>query len=1179
MMGQSDHRRNGGNHVWSEAAGLLLESEPGRKLMAAISDGCPANVTGLPDQAKSFLIASLIEATGKPALVLVPDEGRAAALGEELAALLGDGDVFTFHSRELSLYEARATSREQELGRVAILSRLAEGSAGVVIVTADAALQRFRKPSLFASFSIELNEGQELDPGRLEAGLIMAGYERVPQVEGPGQFARRGDIIDVWAPAPTGGIPAAVRVSFFDIEIDELKSLDPDTQRSLDVLSSFLIPPAREYPMAEVEWDETARQARDVLEAQLAQAGRTGLAATALDRLRQSGNRDLDRLISRSYFPSLDRWIPLIEDRPFSVLDYADPKRTLFFLDEPLTFAKRMDAAHAGFAMRVAGYIERGDSLPLSRDCQLSPPDVLRAVDAKGAFLALVDLPMSGSGLPGAEAIAWRARASDSYRNNPQRLAAQLGQLAEGKGVALLYAGSHDRAQQLALYLAERDLLTPLVLPDRLPRGFVFPDQSLYVIGTEDLFSGSGKKRRSRRRSKREKFFFKDLVPGALVVHEDYGIGEYRGTEAIRTSDGVRDYLTIGYKDGVLHLPVDRIDLLTAYVPVGDARPKLSRLGGSEWQKQKERARTSIRKLVTDITALYAERQRIKGHVYAPDTPWQGEFESAFPYEETEDQLRVIAEIKEDMESDRVMDRLVCGDVGFGKTEVAFRALFKCVMEGKQGALLAPTTVLVRQHFKNLLQRLGQFPISVRQLSRFASSADQSETIKKLATGEVDIVIGTHRLLSKDVVFRDLGLLVIDEEQRFGVDHKEMIKALAPSVEVLSLSATPIPRTLHLSLSGIRDISLLEEGPEDRLPVHTSVIEYSEELIIDAILREKARQGQVFYLFNDTRRIEGRTRELEARLPGIRFGIAHGKMAERQLEEVIERFIGGEFDVLVCTTIIESGIDMPQVNTLIVEDADRFGLSQLYQLRGRVGRSGRQAYALITYRPERVIGEAAQKRLAAIRDFTELGSGFQIALRDLEVRGAGSLLGAEQSGHLEAIGYDLYTKMLEEAVLEEKEGKPPVKKQGTVVDLPTDAVLPPSYITEGSERLDMYRRIASIRRIGDYRDVYDELLDRYGDPPAEVVALLDISYIRAFGERMGFSRVRARGDDVELLLSEDIPVSMNLIASLLTCGHDHYPLIFKAGHRPMIQVSGAFAKPREATSILRDLFAGSEPDS
>ena len=1164
-----------GRAPWVFASSLLFEHAEAARLKSLAENRETVNVTGLCDPAKSFVIASLVESLDQPACVLVPDEARARALFEELAAWIEPEDILTFHGRELLLLDAAATNRDVELERAAVLARVYDRDYRVLIVPADASLQRLRSPKTFMSFAIRLSRGQQIEPDRLEADLVNAGYERVTQVECPGQYARRGDILDVWAPSSDHGVVNAVRISFFDIEIDELKTLDAETQRSTEMLEVVVLPPAREFPLLFDEWESLAIKAQEKVEEQLSQLRRAQMSQDTVERLSRSGHRDVERLSERMYFPALDRWLSLVESSQTTILDYPAAKDTIHFIDEPLNFSRRLDAAHAGFTTRLSGYLERGETFQTAEHSQLTPPDVLKAIDCQQSFLALIDLPMSGNGLPGAHELTLRSRLSDRYKNNPKKLEADVEDVRKRQGAALLYTGSDDRAEQLSLFLAEQEQYFAVVLPKTLPRGFVFPDQAILMLGTQDLFGTSRESRRSKKRSGRD-VFFRDLTPGSFVVHEDFGVGEYKGTETIATSDGERDYLTILYRDGILHVPVDRVELLTPYIPAGDVTPKLAKMGGTEWQRQKDRARSSIKRLVTDITALYAERRAIKGHVFAKDTPWQYEFESSFPYEETEDQRRVIGEIKDDMESDKVMDRLVCGDVGFGKTEVAFRALFKCVMEGKQAALLAPTTVLVRQHYNNLLERLEGFPVTVRQLSRFVSTEEQKKTIADMEKGQVDIVIATHRLLSKDVTFKELGLLVIDEEQRFGVDHKEMIKAISPSIEVLSLSATPIPRTLHLSLSGIRDISLLEEGPEDRLPVQTVVMEYAEPVILDAILREQARHGQVFYLFNDTRKIDQKAAELREKLPGVRFGVAHAKMSERQLEDTIEDFVDGKYDVLVCTTIIESGIDMPHVNTLIVENADRFGLSQLYQLRGRVGRSERQAYAFITYRPDRVITEEAQKRLAAIRDFTELGSGFQIALRDLEVRGAGSLLGAEQSGHLAAIGYELYTKMLEEAVIEEREGPAKEKKAATVIDLVTDAILPVRYVEDGGERLALYKRVAAIRTMDDYRDVYDELLDRYGDPPKEVIALLDISYIRAFGEKIGFSRVRTNGAHVEMMLDEEAEIDMDLIGHLLSCETTGYPMTFKAGYRPLIQMAYAATKPKETPALLRDLFASTE---
>ncbi len=1173
-----DYRGEEVTTVWSDASDLLLCSDAGRTILRHIADAAPLNVTGLVDSAKSFLIASLEEKTSRKACVFVPDEARARSLREELAALIPEESILTFHFRELSLYDARAINRDRELLRSAVLTRLLKHDFRVIIVPADAALQRVRSPKIYGRFVTSLKTGQEMRPDTLERRLVTAGYERVPQVERPGQYARRGDIVDVLPPDVMRDRFEAIRVSFFDIEIDELKVFDPDTQRSTRVIQHADIAPAREIVMTEDERTITAERLETAIAENLERYHREGVRRDVMEKLRANGYRDAGRLREKLHFPSLDRLLPLIDDEISTVTDFVREASPLFFLDEPLAFSRRLDSAHAGFMQRLSDYMEKGDTFSFSEDCQVAPADVFRMIENERRFIALVDMPASGNGLPGAPNISLRAGSVNRYRSRPDKVAADVARILKDRGTVLLFTGSDERAENLSLFLLDHGVETAVVLPGLFPRGFVIDELPLLVVGTENLYGVSRRKTRRKRRSQRE-IFYQDLSPGSLVVHEDYGIGRYEGTEAITTSDGTRDYLTIQYRDGVLRLPVDRVEYLSPYIPVGDTKPQLSYMGGAGWRRRKERARSSIRRLVTDIISLYAARESIKGHVYGPDTQWQKEFEESFPYEETSDQLRVIAEIKSDMESDKVMDRLICGDVGFGKTEVCFRAMFKCVMEGKQAALLAPTTVLVRQHVRNLQERLGSFPVEVRELSRFISRDEQTKTLTDLARGQVDIVIGTHRLLSKDVAFKDLGLLVIDEEQRFGVDHKEMIKALSPSVEVLTLTATPIPRTLHLSLGGMRDISLLEEGPEDRLPIRTAVIEYDEELVIDAILREHARHGQVFYLFNNTYKIDQRAAELAEKMPGVRFAVAHGKMTERQLETVIEAFLDGEYDVLVCTTIIESGVDMPRVNTLIVEDADRFGLAQLYQIRGRVGRSERQAYALITYRPNRVIGEAAEKRLAAIRDFTELGSGFQIALRDLEVRGAGNLLGAEQSGHLESIGYDLYTRMLEESVREAKGLEPMTRRVQTVVELPADAILSSGYVSESDERLDIYRRIASIDTIDDYRDVLDELTDRYGDPPDETIALLDISYIRSFGERAGFARIYRSEEDIELILDESTKANeraMELISRLLAVSTQEHRLTFRAGYRTMIVAHGVAVKPSATPSILRDIFSSAE---
>ena len=1164
--------------VWWSAAARLLDSKEGRQVVRIADAECALNVTSLPDTAKSFLVAALMERCKRRAVIFVPDEARARTMAHELSSFFNKNEILTFHARDYVLYDARAVSRDQELQSSSMLTRVLSDDYSVLLVTADASKQRLMNPDRFGSYAIRLTRGEKVDTDQLEKALTFCGYERVPQIECPGHFARRGDIVDIW---PSGAdsssdVSSAIRLSFFDVVLDEVKTLDPETQRSTATLKEVVIPPARIFLLQEEERQIAALALDDATFDAVDRARKAGASRDVIEKIRRTGTRDAERFREMHSFPSLDRWLPLFLNDVYTVLDYVPKEsRPFFFLDEPLHFSKRLHAAHEGFLARLTRYVETGDAYALSEACEVVPEDVLRRLDQRHALIAFAGMARSGNGIPGAEHVALYARPSDRYRTDPARLVEDLKRLFSKGGEALLFAGDDARAERLSGFLAENGLPAAPVLTNDYPRGFAVDHASVLILGSEDLF-GTRKVRGAKRKPSSRRTFFKDLEPGSLVVHEDHGIGRYEGTKTIVTSDGARDYLTIAYQDALLHMPVDSIDLISPYIPAGGGRPRLSKMGGNEWHRQKERARTSIRKLVTDIVALYAKRRKVKGHVYRPDTMWQQEFEDAFPYEETFDQKRAIAEIKADMESEKVMDRLVCGDVGFGKTEIAFRAMFKCVMEGKQAAMLAPTTILVQQHYENLTNRVAHFPIRVSPLSRFSPESEQKRTVKELEAGTLDIVIGTHRLLSKDVRFHDLGLLVIDEEQRFGVDHKEMIKALSPTVEVLTLSATPIPRTLHLSLSGIHDISILEEGPEDRLPIQTTVIEYDEELVIDAIAREQARRGQVFYVHNNTHTIDRCARELSEKMPGVRFGVAHGRMSEKNLETVINAFINGEFDVLVCTTIIESGIDMPRVNTLIVENADRFGLAQLYQLRGRVGRSGRQAYALITYRPERVIGEEAEARLAAIRDYTELGSGFKIALRDLEVRGAGNLLGAEQSGHLDAIGYDLYSKMLEEEVIHVTGEEKSSPRSATVIDLVTDATLPLTYIQEGEDRLEMYRRIAAIKTIDDYRDVYDELLDRYGNVPDEAEALLDISYIRAFGEHVGFSRIRTEGQDVEMILDEEMPVSMEIVSRLVAVAGERDQVTFMAGYRPKVVMSGAADKPKKVPARLRELFAAAE---
>ncbi|HAL73992.1 MAG TPA: transcription-repair coupling factor [Clostridiales bacterium] len=1129
------------------------------------------NIVGPNDTQKAWLAMALSQTDGRCPVILVPDELRARALAADLKAMT-DKPVLVFRGRELNLTDAEAVSRESELKRLAILSALSSpDSFGALVVTAAAALQKVMPRQTFEQRLIRLQVGQRLGMDELCRQLLANGYERMRLVDGPGQFAQRGDIIDIVPASPEDGEPEqGIRLSFFDIEIDAIKLFDLESQRSSSMLQSVVLPPAREILIEAGHSDRLAESIIAAGQAARAEMSMDGAGREAADGIRNLCRHDAERVSARIVFAGLDRWLPLIYPDADSILDYCPHNKTVLFLDEPLRFRNRLDAAQAEWAERIKSMLAKGQALPMTADAVFRGGDISIKLDRSSRIMALCQIASSGNGMPGAAEINVQGRPADSYRGREEQLIRELSDWRRTGGLALLFAGSEARQSRLRGLLSEHGL-DEAVLDRSLPRGFVWPAAGLLVVGTQDIF-GSERPARRRHQAGIRIDLFSDLVPGEMVVHEAHGIGRYEGLVNLENKGVRRDYLKIVYAgDDSLYIPMESLDQIQKYVGAEGKEPKLSKLGGQEWTRMKERARDSIRKLATDLIKLYAERSSVKGFAFSPDTVWQQEFEENFPYEETEDQLRSIQEIKQDMESDKVMDRLLCGDVGFGKTEVAFRAMFKCVMDSKQALLLAPTTVLAQQHYENLNRRMAGFPVNIGLLSRFASEAMQKNTLHGLAYGKIDIAVGTHRLLSKDVKLKNLGLLIVDEEQRFGVDHKEQIKAISPNIDVLTLTATPIPRTLHMSMSGIRDISVLEEPPHDRRPVQTYVMEYDEEILVEAMLREISRNGQVFYLFNDTRRIMEKAAALEKLLPGARVAFAHGKMSEKRLEEIITEFIEHQSDILVCTTIIESGIDMPNVNTIIVEDADRLGLAQLYQLRGRVGRSDRQAFAYVTYRRDKVLSEVAEKRLAAIRDFTELGAGFKIALRDLEVRGAGNLLGAEQHGQLDAIGYDLYCRMLEETI-QEMQGKAPVRKIQASIELDIDAFITKSYIPDEGQRMDMYRRVAAIDTAAEYQDVLDEMLDRYGEPPAAAIALADIAFVRASAEKSGFAAIRQQQQNLVLNYADNIQPDMAVLSKLLNLPAYKGQLLFNAGTKPYVVFRNAAREKVSVAENLRKLF-------
>ena len=1198
------------------------------------------NVGGMGEVQLAFWLAALQAKTGRPIFFVAADELRLRSVEEALNGLRRSEQFCSVIRRgERALTAMDRRSREMEQLRQLELNAWCYGDTAFLLTSAVSLMEKLRPHEAVIRNRVDLNLGDRAPMEEIEARLLACGYERTARAEHVGEFARRGDILDFvpplaawersapYTPKQKPGearqdadvVPTALRawrISFFDDEIDAVRVMNAETQRSLQEARQLRIEPILELTGMDFQIEDLARRVREEASRSVLALRRKAVDSEILRRLEADLNRDLANMDAGNPSAVYDRWFPLIYPDAENLLDYARFRGAVCVVDEPLRLRQQMDAHQADFHQRAAAYLEEGRAFPLVLDMEYTAAEAFARLDRCPALLAAAELPSSANGFPDAETITVLGRTSERFRGEGEAIEAYV-RLHAATGERLVLAIGQDidgslsgeaAAPSLRPLLEARAKLRELaakrawpcqILARDLRQGFAYPGASLIVLGTEDLLGRLDRPPRRREKGNtRDSLsvrFFSDLKVGDPVVHESNGIGIYEGIRSERDAEGKRrDYLTVRYAEGDrLYLPMDQLAQLRKYVG-GDAdKLRLSRLGGGEWERQKERARRSIRALATDLVALYTKRAMIRGHAFPEETAWDREFAEAFPYEETEDQLRCIQEVSQDMEQEKVMDRLLCGDVGFGKTEVAFRAMFKCVQDGFQAALVAPTTVLAQQHYENFIKRTERFPLRVGLLSRFVSPEQRRRTAAALRRGDIDVVIGTHRIFSRDVRFHKLGLLVIDEEQRFGVDQKEGLKALNPAVDVLSMSATPIPRTLHMSMSGIRDISVLEEAPEDRRPVQTFVTAYDPLVIREALIRELGRGGQVFYLYNDTRSIERKAAEIAAAVPDARILIAHGKLSEIQLEDVIEAFVKGEADILVCTTIIESGIDMPRVNTLIVENADRFGLSTLYQLRGRVGRSDRQAYAYITYQPEKVISETASKRLAAIRSFTDLGAGFTIALRDLEIRGAGSLLGAEQHGQMNAIGYDLYTRMLEEEIQRARQkeadqaaqearpgggtavsgaqAEPPVRGDCSF-DISLDAYIPTAFISDDRDRMEMYRRISRVEDRESYRDVLDEILDRFGDPGREILSLTDVAYVRSRAARCGIIRISKNKNSAIFHMDPERPADMRAIALLMDLGEYKGRLLFNAGSRPFIVFRGLGADPAIYPARLRALF-------
>lgn len=1110
-----------------ELARMVASDKEFRNLILKVpSSGPDVLVSGLSGSARhvhyaaQYLIAQERH-PGASLLVVAGSANQAEGIADDLREFLPEVPVLIFPERELSVADVIASSPEVVADRINTLLHLTAGKSAIVVATVSSALQPVVTKALLQSYLLDYEVGQSVPmPNHLER-LVECGYERTDLVEHRGQFSVRGGIIDIFPLTAD----EAVRIELFDTEVDSIRTFDVATQRSLEKLKSVRIGPAADFLVPQ----HVMRQAADAVTTHLEQRVRTTPDVAVRDRLQSVVGEDTRRLASALPFYGQLRYTQLFGTHVSTLLQYF-PADSMIILDEPSRLQERQKGLEREFSEWVSAALLRGE--------------LLSGTIAPLAFAALWEHKMAGAQYsmfarpPGQHRLHAilnvAAKTMQNFHGQMNLLKSETLRWAKSGMQVVLLAATEERAERLERVLNDyridtirTDALlptsTPQILQATLSAGFELPLNRLVVIVETEVFATKKKNRRYRQDmtdAERIKSYL-ELKAGDFVVHVNHGIGKYLGIRTLEIDGRHKDYLHLSYAgNDNLYVPVEQIDLVQRYVGAEDKEPKVYHLGGADWNRVKQKVSRTVRDIAEDLVKLYAAREATPGHPFAPDTPWQKDFEATFPYEETPDQVRAIRDITEDMERPRPMDRLLCGDVGYGKTEVAIRAAFKAVMDGKQVAVLVPTTVLAHQHFETFKERFVGFPVTVDVLSRFRSRGESQNVMKGLQDGSVDIVIGTHRLLQKTIQFKDLGLLIVDEEQRFGVTHKERLKQIRTNVDCLTLTATPIPRTLHMSMLGVRDLSVIETPPENRFPVQTYVVEQNESLLREALERELNRDGQVYVLYNNVGGIQSMADRVLRLIPDARVAIAHGQMAENELERVMIDFLDGDIDVLVTTTIIETGLDIPNVNTLIVHDADRFGLSQLYQLRGRVGRSNRIAYAYFTYQKDKVLTEVAEKRLQAIKEFTELGSGFKIAMRDLTIRGAGNLLGAEQHGFMNSVGFDMYSEMLAQAVKDIR-GDTLQEPPEPTIELALEAYLPDSFIADTAQKIAMYKKFKFVRSLAAANDLEDELEDRYGDLPDPVRTLLDITRMKACAQKYGVESVTATGPDIVVAIRRD----------------------------------------------------------
>lgn len=1172
-LGQSSNMRGG---YFMRLKGLmqpLIESTKFKDILNSISNNrFPIEITGISDSGRSYFISGLYESETRPITIFTNSDVEAKNLYEDLSFYLPN--VYYFPTREIVFYNIYAISGDLRWERLKVIREILREGKKIIVTSIESLAATYISPKLYKEYTFRLSIGDTVNLEELGRKLIQSGYERVSIVEGKGEFSIRGGILDIYS--PVSSIP--FRIEFFGDEIDSIRSFNTESQRSIDKFNEVEIFPAKEMVLTENNIEKGYEGIKSDLEKVLVNLNKN---KEAKERIQSTTLANLEALKENWSFESIDSFLPYFYEETSSFLDYM--KNSLLILNDSQRCMGKLNSIYFEFTDNYTELLQRGNVLLRQSELLVDKEEINERL--KSSDLIILDMINKGDKhFTSDYKDEFRQLSLSGYNGKMDLLIEEIKDKKSKGYKTIILSGTRPRGERLVETLRDREIESVykdvvdsiqygevvITFGNQL-KGFDYPELKLSVISDKEVFGKSKRKGTKINKKGIGKIkSFTELKPGDYVVHTNHGIGVYKGIKQLEVQGHKKDYLELSYNSGdKLYVPVEQLDLVQKYIGTEGKSPKVNKLGGNEWIKTKNKVKRAINEIAEDLVKLYAIRSTLKGHKFSKDTVWQKQFEDEFPYEETPDQVVAIEEIKEDMESGKAMDRLLCGDVGYGKTEVAIRAAFKAVMDGKQVAFLVPTTILAEQHYNNLVQRFSDFPVRIDMISRFRTSAQVKSTLKEVKAGNIDILIGTHRILQKDVQFKDLGLLVIDEEQRFGVTHKEKIKNIKKNVDVLTLTATPIPRTLHMSLTGIRDISVIETPPEERYPVQTYVVEFNDQLIADAIMREIDRGGQVYFVYNRVNSIKEMATYLAKLLPDARIGIAHGQMAERELEKVMFDFMKNEYDILVCTTIIETGLDIQNANTMIIYDADKFGLSQLYQLRGRVGRTNRIAYAYLTYRKDKVLTEVAEKRLKAIKDFTELGSGFKIAMRDLEIRGAGNIIGAAQHGHMASVGYDLYCRMLEDTVkiVRGQIDKEPFE---TTVDIKVDAYIPSGYINDEVQKIEVYKKIASLDSKEGIMDIQEELEDRFSDIPPSVYNLMNIAYIKSVANKIGIVEIKEKISEIEIRFESRNFISQDLIRGIMK--KYNRKIIFKMGEEPALGYQLKDVKREEVIETLKEFL-------